>query len=413
MNKQKTRNAALALIGLMALGIYILACTSSPSFSPDDTKVLYPAIDPGSGLIGMSVYDREARRSEMLYMLAGYEDKTETQAKASPGLLRGQWLSNGQEVVIAYLGPGGGGKEEGTVTLSVMPWATGRPIKTLVAACKSAGVFIMSPLCVAGDRLFYCPEEDQVVRIDLHTCDQVKHRFEDVTGKLALFPTSDNRGVFYAEQKDGSDGKTVFGRLNPEDFRRTPLLVVTNRLYDETVGAMEDDKLWTVVAYDQPGKLLACLKGSKGKAELVVWRDSKVAFSRSVDMHTESLVFGNAALAATSKAVWATYAKEVGTNGSSFGLMEIPFSEERPREVTLIERAPKEMEGGAGYFQAAFSHDGKTAAMASTYLALLGDEGKRIRPEDCALFFVDLTDPKLKVTKVPIPMPEPRRSGEK
>ena len=58
MKNPKTRNTALALVGLLALSIYILACTS---FSPDDTKVLYPAFDAPSGAIGMAVYDREAR----------------------------------------------------------------------------------------------------------------------------------------------------------------------------------------------------------------------------------------------------------------------------------------------------------------------------------------------------------------
>ncbi len=38
MKTQTARNAGLALVGLLALTIYILACSS---FSPDDTKVLY------------------------------------------------------------------------------------------------------------------------------------------------------------------------------------------------------------------------------------------------------------------------------------------------------------------------------------------------------------------------------------
>jgi len=82
MNTQK-RNAALAFGGLLALSVYIMACNSSPSFSPDDTKVLYPAFDPATGVIGMSVYDREARKSDMLFLLAAYERSSETNALAS------------------------------------------------------------------------------------------------------------------------------------------------------------------------------------------------------------------------------------------------------------------------------------------------------------------------------------------
>jgi hypothetical protein len=89
----------------------------------------------------------------------------------------------------------------------------------------------------------------------------------------------------------------------------------------------------------------------------------------------------------------------------SYGLMEIPFSEAPPRELTLINGAPVEDEPSAYYFQAAISHDAKTAAIASTYLACAKEEFK---PADCALFLVDLSDPNWKVTKVPIPMPAKR-----
>jgi hypothetical protein len=400
---QRQRNAALALTGLVALGIYIVACSSSPSFSPDDTKVLYPARDPATGLVGMSVYDRETRKSEMLYVVGSYEAKAGGEAKVNPVLFRGQWLPNGKEVVMVHVDVEG----EGPITLCVMPWPAGRPSKTLVLGGKAGEGFLMAPLCVAGERLFYCTEDDEVARVDLRTFDQVRHRFKDVEGKLMLFPTPDGKGVFYGEQKGDADEKTVFGRLNPEDFSRTPLMVITNHLYDETVGMMKGDgKTWTAVAYDQQGKLLVCLngnmEGNKGRPELVVWREGKVAFSRSVDMHSESVIFGNAALAASGKAVWATYERKVGTNATSLGLIEIPFGEERPRDVTLIEQAPAEMAGGVFYMQAAISHDGKTAAVASTYLGA-GEKG--IKPEDCALFFVDLSDPKLKVSKVPIPVP--------
>ena len=57
------------------------------------------------------------------------------------------------------------------------------------------------------------------------------------------------------------------------------------------------------------------------------------------------------------------------------------------------------------YFQAGISHDGKTAAISSAYLAFSDEDFK---PADCALFFVDLGSVDWKVTKVPIPMPAKR-----
>ena len=101
-----------------------------------------------------------------------------------------------------------------------------------------------------------------------------------------------------------------------------------------------------------------------------------------LDTHGKKRVFGNAILAANGKAIRATFQQADGTNAMSYGLMEIPFSDAPPREVTLIKDAPEEDEASAYYFQVAISHDGKTAAVASTYLACTreGVQPGRLRP---------------------------------
>ncbi len=397
MNKQKI-NAALASVGLLALTIYVVACNSSPSFSPDDTKVLYPAFDPVTGVIGMSVYDREAGTSEMVFLLAGHDSDNETNAPPGSALLRGQWLPNGKEIVIAYAGPGGGG-EEGAITITVMPWAGRKPVKTLLSECdtdETGELFMASPLCVAGERLFYRGSSNQLFRIDLRTFTRTEHEFEDAQGDIAVFPSPDGQVVFYFEEQTDPVRQSVFGWMDPDNFSRTPLMTTTNRLRDETR-----------IAYDPEGRTLACLEADDGIANLTVWRGSQVAFSRSVDTQSDDLAFGNAMLTAGGKSVLATFARASGTNATSYGLMEIPFDEAPAREITLILEAPANGQENVGYFQAALSHDGKTLAIASTYL---GVEDEGIKPEDCALFLVELSEPDWVVTKVPIPMPARRLS---
>jgi hypothetical protein len=105
--------------------------------------------------------------------------------------------------------------------------------------------------------------------------------------------------------------------------------------------------------------------------------------------------------------LWASFqkgTKDNGTNVFSFGIIEIPLSDAPVREITLIKGLRTKEQDLGFYFQAAMSHDGKTAAVASTYLACL----EEFKPEDCALFLVDLSDPNRKVTKVPITMPARR-----
>jgi len=359
--------------------------------------VLYPSFDAASGAIGMAVYDREARGSEMLFVPVEYETG-ESNAVVAPGLLRAQWLANGRDIVIAYVVPDGPAKEG--MTVAVVPWGVRKPIRTFrVPDVKEIAQSFTVPLCVAGERLFFRTSSKGLFRLDLRTGALTGHEFEDAKGELSFYPAPDGAGVFYFDPDNSSDGKTVFGRLNPNDFSQTPLIEISNRLRDATA-----------VAYDPQGKALALLAGGDDKAALEVWRDGKRAFFREADTHGKKRLFGNAVLTPDGKAIRAAFQQTDGTNSMSYGLMEIPFSEAKPREVVLIKDAPVEDEASAYYFQVAVSHDGKTAAVASTYLACTD---KEFHPADCALFLVDLGDPNWKVTKVPIPMPAKRPSGLK
>jgi hypothetical protein len=385
MNNKK-RNAALALIGLLALSIYILACTS---FSPDDSKVLYPAFDAASGAVGMAVYDREARGSEMLFVPIVYA-AGDSNAVIAPSIPRAQWLANGREVVIAYATLKNGDKDGFNV--AVVPYGVRKPVKTFwVPEVKDTAQALVAPLCVAGDRLFFRAGDKTLGRLDLRSGALTGHEFEEVKGDLSFYPVPDGSGVFYFESDHSGGGKTVFGRMNPNDFSRTTLMVISNRFTDTTA-----------VAYDPEGKVVVLITGTESTSQLEVWKEGKPVFSRAVDTQGKKRVYGSAILAPNGKALRASFQQRQTTNSMCYGLMEIPFSEAPVREVVLIKDSPVQDEPSVYYFQVAISHDGKTAAVDSTFLALQDDP---ISPADCALFFVDLGDPNWKVTKVPIPVP--------
>jgi len=391
MNERSKRNAALASIGLLALGIYILACTS---FSPDDRKVLYPAFDAASGAVGMAMYDRETRSSEMWFLPVEYQGGI-TNAVASPINMRAQWLINGRDIVVAYASPEAISKEGITVTL--VPWGARGPIKTfqIPDIDEPATSFIM-PLCLANECLFLSASKSgrEVIRLDLRTGALTHKHFAEAEGDIYLYPAPDGEGVFYVEEEEGPDRKMVFGRLNPSNFSRKPLMQLPKDLPDEGV-----------IAYDRTGQTLAFLAGGDETNTVLVLRDGQRVFTRSLDTHGRRRRFINAVLAVNGKAIRATFQQADGTNAVAYGLMEVPFSEAPAREITLIKNAPKADESTSFYFQMAVSHDGKTAALASTYLACSDEE---FNPTDCALFLVDLSEPNWKLTKVPIPMPAKR-----
>jgi hypothetical protein len=142
--------------------------------------------------------------------------------------------------------------------------------------------------------------------------------------------------------------------------------------------------------------------------QVVVVEDGKPVFRRVFGTNGVGLTLANAEFSKRGDSLLAGFQREHDEQPRvTYGLMEIPLNDQPIREKVLISGDTPPDDAGAFYFQFGFSHDGKTAAVASTYLACMKDEDY-IKPADCALFFVDLGDPNWKVTKVPIPLPAHR-----
>ena len=155
-------------------------------------------------------------------------------------------------------------------------------------------------------------------------------------------------------------------------------------------------------AYDQEGKRVAFVETNDNTNRLVVLSEGKVVFTRSLGEKADAPNFSSAALSPKGDTLWAAFQRNSPTNATVYGLMEIPLGDAPLREIKLLETEHASDDMMSLYFQVALSHDGKTAALASTYLAF--DEEK-FAAESCALFLVDLGSSERKVTKVPIPLP--------
>lgn len=381
MKQRSLRKLVPGLIGLLALMVYVLACVS---FSPDDTKVLYPAFDPPSGAVGLALYDRETHRSEMLFLPVTHPSGTN-----SPGVnvLRGQWLVDGHRILLAWAT--NQGEEDNALNVALLPWGGGRTSQRLfrLPGIKDAAVLLQMPLCVANDCVFFMGDK-AALRLDLKTGAVVEHEFADAKQDVILLPAPDEHRVFYLEN-NGS-----FGRLDPETFQRTVLMTITNDFIDGTF-----------IAYDWSGQTVAGIESHGGTNRVVVVREGKTVFSRPLDLGWKEATFGNALFSRKGDRLWASYQKPLDTNSVAYGLVEIPLSEAPLREIPLIAAAPKSKDSMAGLFQFGLSHDGKTAAAVSTYLAV-GEDA--VKPGDYALFFVDLSKPQHAVTKIPLPRPQKR-----
>jgi len=392
MKTQTARNAGLALVGLLALTIYILACTS---FSPDDTKVLYPAFSGTNGAVGVAVYDRESGRSEVLFVPVAFED-AESQV-AAPLLVRAQWLADGRRILVTWLGESKGQ----SLNLALIPWGVRGPIKLFsLGKIENGATALIMPLPVAGDDVFIMQTQQHINRLDLKTGTRTLHRLGDEKSKFSLYPAPADKGVFYLEQREEPEEHFVFGRLDPDSFALTGSVTFTNK--------PDDGSFFT---YDPLGQRVAFVeKGPSGGPQLVVLERGKPALTRPLEIKGAQVRFGNAVFTPNGGALLASCQKQPADQAqSSFGLLEIPLPAGPVLETTLIPALETKGDDAAAlYFQVGLSHDGKTAAAASTYLACL--ETNTFKPEDCALFFVDLSDAKRKVTRVPISLPAERAS---
>jgi len=246
---------------------------------------------------------------------------------------------------------------------------------------------------MAGNRVLLNRTEEEVVLLDLKTGIATTKEF---TNSISLFADPSGEGAFYAENLDTHGEQTVFGRIAPDTFARTPLMTFTNQVAD-----------FSFIAYDRRGRTLAFMEEDGNVRRLVVLRQGQPPTTRVLDFKPKPPRFSMGGLTANGKVLWTTYAQETSSNGTEFGFMEIPLAGTDVRKTPLLTLDSDMDDEAALYFQGAVSHDGRTAAVASTYLAVAAEEFKRA---DSALYLVDLSDPKRKVTKVPIPIP-PKPAG--
>ncbi len=381
MKLHETRNTALALIGLGALTVYILACTS---FSPDDTKVLYPAFDPKTGQMGIWVYDRNAARSEPVFTPVWFEDSTN---KAPPLLQRPQWSPDGRRILIAWQGG-----DDDVLHLATVPFRQpGAVTVWALPGVEEAGTRLVYPLTVVGWRVLVADSE-RIHRLDLATGELVRHEGDT---NIALYPSSVPGQVLYVENAEGAEGRATIGRMNPSTFARTPLMVVTNKLDDGQVALSPDA---TRVAH---------VPEQDEQTQLIVLRAGRTELTRTLNAPSEKLRVGVLLFDPGGTRLFAPFmSQEQGHTNVAYGVLEIPLNDRPPGRTILIREAPEpdDDEMAPSFFQAGLSNDRKTLAIASTYLACLKAHGP-FKAQDCALFLVDLSDPGRKVKKIAIPLP--------
>jgi hypothetical protein len=387
MASTRTRDATLTMVGFAAWLFYILGCAS---FSPDDSKVLFPSNDPKTGGMVVAMYDRAAHSSRALLAFPPPTGSSES------FYVRSLWTPDGSRVVSMWL--------EGNDTLRVMvvPLTAKEPTRLLAVADVKGDVpspFLISPPMV-GSHLFI-GEKEQIRRVDLESGTEEK---KAVDGGPLLVGVRDR--IYYGRtlpDEGAKKDRVEFGLVDANTLGLTPIF--------ETSEATGSDTPFFAVSRD--GRRLGVLAGKESAPQVLVFETSTPgAPPRRLSLATEAdrVRAGEFQWSRDGSTVYCVFRKELADDQYQFGVLEVPADGKAIRQIPLFRVSGSVESGEVLALQVDISHDGKTLAAASTYLQTRfgKKEAQRLKPEDLALYFVDLSRSDRPVTKVPIPpLPAP------
>ncbi len=364
---------ALALLGLAALLSYILACTS---FSPDDSKVLFSMVEPESAGVGVAVYDRQAKKTELLFVPYGQDLSRSTDREAP--VLRPQWLPDGRSFFVAWLG-----SSQPALNIALLPYGRTGAFRIFeLEGLDDPGSQLVQPLPVSDTFLFLKGKSNSIVRLNLFTGQLEQGNLPPNTDQL-LSPG--NGLVCYMTKPDGQDESAEFGLIDPISFTSSTLGRATINLAG-SCPVIDSSRRFLAYAVKQDNQL--------GFRLVEPGKPDRILPLRSVG---DNLKLGNARFSPKGDLLYAAFL-ELGTTGTnaSLGFLEVPLDDRKPRKNVLLQNVSTQEEDDVFLFPIEISHDGKALAVSSTYLALK----RSIKLEDRALFLVDLTDPNRSVTRV-------------
>lgn len=384
MKTNRTIHVLLAGIGVASLLVYVLAC--STAFSPDDRQVLYPSFDPQNGALSIAVYDRNTGRSEQIF--SGIGSHTDTNLHSAS--LRAGWLPDGKHILVAVA------EEHDGLSLFVLPRGGKEPIRHIGNLEWDQPLNALElPFAVTGTKVFLNGEYG-FARVDWVTGEVLVN-----SNKIAALPGDDGKTIVgWRELPDNGGGE--FGMLDPETLAFQPQLTLTNQKGEGTFPAFHPRE-----------HEIMFVSGRGTNLELQILRDGAKQFSRPItrpgcEVKATGLWLD---LGPKKDRVFTAYTSQAeGQTNYECGLLVIPLNE-NPLRFTPLFQVQSSDDMISLLAQPSLSHDGKTWAISSAWL---GAKKKSVlRPEDCALFLVQVDRSQPKITKVPITLPAVEDEGLK
>ncbi len=384
MLSPRVRDTLLTLFGIMALIVYVLACR--PSFSPDGTKIVFPIMDAKTKVTSIVLYDLKKKSMETIFVSA-------PASKDENRVYSAQWLPDGKRIVV-----------NGLSAAMILPLDSSKPTRFLPLDERVEVNSLELPAPIIGKYEFLLGktavqeknEKGATVSVDKSALLQVNLETLEVESAPIDFEgnlVGNGVQLFYiGKLEKGDDATYELGRLDTEKLTKIPLLQFKEKDSGEPNGFVIPNK---------SGARFALMTKLEDAQRVLLIRDNLVEKTISVAAKDSGIRLGNAEWSPDEKTLYLAYTKKVNEEElGSFGVLEVPVDGAPMRETPLFTAKP-DKDDSLILFQIALSSDGRQIAATS---ACLGEDYS-VKAEERALYLVDLSNAKRKVTKIALPLP--------
>jgi hypothetical protein len=379
----------------LALLIYVLACTyGRTSFSPDDRLVLYPSVDPQNRALSIALYDRDTGRSEQIFSAP---NNTNTDSAG----MHAEWLPDGKHILVVQAEEGA---EPKGLNLSVMQRGVKKPVRRIfLPGCDSdAAIALMYPFAMVGNEVFLTGERE-ISRVNWMT-----GKVLVVTNKhsAVLLPGGDGKTILGFRGREETDQSMEFGVVDPKTLTFKPHVTLKGKTSEGSFPHFEP----------ATGEIYF-LSGEKTNIQFCVQKEGKEKFLRPISRKGCQVVIAGMwpDMGRKKDRVFTAYFSQAeGQTNYEYGLLEIPLNKRPLRFTPLFQLQTDKLSDvneALPLIQPSLSHDGRTWAVSSAWLAV--EKDGLLRREDVALYLAQVDGRRPKVTKVPIALPADEKDGKK
>lgn len=408
MTKQRrVCDSLLALLGIIAIVVYVLACR--PSFSPDGSRLVFTSFDSDAKQTSVLCYDLNTKTLETVYHAAVVDKVSEPEpapnqnedAEKKPFsfsrgsvkeqyLVTTQWLPDGKRIAINALS-----------YVLVLPVGSAGRTRLLQLQNDLDSGTLMRPLPVLGKYQFIA-DKHFLLRLDLETGgilaapDKKEYMLIGQGNQLYYLAAADIVSTPGSSEEKAES--VEIGKLNSETLAATPLLKMKG---EETFG-----ELTGFGAASRDGSRLALTTNLSKTPKVLLFRDNKLEKTLALAKEDSDVTVGNVEWSSDGKTLYSAYARKQENAPCRYGVLEAAADGSSVREIPLFSGDSSDSWWVA--FQIAISPDGRTLAGSSAGF----EDNDDIEGKDRALYLIDLGSAARKVTKVPVPL-DRKGSAEK